>query len=966
MQDKYSRLLAESGVVEGDVMLDLGSVAGYLAGQELVKSEHYRNIRDSIRDGSIGDYEQAVAELQQLNIPEEKARTLATILKNEGVYVHTTYKAFRDPSYRFNVDPEAKKRFIAWMKSEPQYEGWSDDHLESEVSSILGDAASQQSLFKAIANTHGLAKKMGALKWKKDMPQVWKDLLGEEVDPIAAISHSIANTAHLLETHKSLQNIVQDGLENGYIWNPDDKDTPIHPKAENIDTGKSVALSPLSGYRALPEFIEALGEFYRPRSENAWWNALLKLEGISQRAKTIWSPVAMSRQIPSNMLNEGANGISPHKIVSAFKEVVADIKGTDDDSIREMLLDLTRRKVLEESVDLNTIADRESIDLAERALEEAIGSKSNYQKLRFMTSLPAKLYQAMDSIFKIAAFKVEYQRYRESLPTQGQAAEAAAKLEDGFKKQSQDGTLNEQQVAQVDKVRNDFYTDEHLKQMSAEIVRDTHPTYSLIAPTWQTLKRMPLGNFISFQTEVVRNAVMRNRHLAREWRDPRLRHIAMKRLVGQAASTAFPTALATASRLAFGVDWADAEAMREHDAPWAENSTVALLGMDGNGNMVSVDLGYVNPLGFAVSGVNAFRREGEWKDAALAALGEVFEPYIAPKLVTNAIAEIKANQKANGTKIYNEHDTDARKFDAWMDHLYKALEPGALTTARKTLKHLQHGEIRDAGGQLFALAGGFRVRYTDIDKSLFYDGLDHSREGSDITSLFTKPAKDKYATDEDVLDGYQRMEMARRKEFVRLHEKVVTAEQLLNRYDSGVKDYDPTKTLREAGVAAYRIPDIIEGNYKPFIPSELSHIDRLLKAGPPKEIKDELIKRREKKLDMMAYTATGPGGGAEGERVMQAMKSLEDREMDKVEQAVRVVRQMNRGKISSRMTSIMKDVPREYRDVLRDSARREAERQLSEEKFDWREENRERLGRLNLTQEEFARALQELGERYVP
>lgn len=48
-------------------------------------------------------------------------------------------------------------------------------------------------------------------------------------------------------------------------------------------------------------------------------------------------------------------------------------------------------------------------------------------------------------------------------------------------------------------------SDALLKQEAANIIRDTMPTYDLIAPGIQKLRRLPIGNFFSFTAEQYRN-----------------------------------------------------------------------------------------------------------------------------------------------------------------------------------------------------------------------------------------------------------------------------------------------------------------------------------------------------------------------------------------------------------------------------------------------------------------------------
>ena len=46
--------------------------------------------------------------------------------------------------------------------------------------------------------------------------------------------------------------------------------------------------------------------------------------------------------------------------------------------------------------------------------------------------------------------------------------------------------------------------DDGLDEIAAYMVRNTYPTYSKVPPAIQTLRKFPLGNFVSFPAEIIR------------------------------------------------------------------------------------------------------------------------------------------------------------------------------------------------------------------------------------------------------------------------------------------------------------------------------------------------------------------------------------------------------------------------------------------------------------------------------
>ena len=43
-----------------------------------------------------------------------------------------------------------------------------------------------------------------------------------------------------------------------------------------------------------------------------------------------------------------------------------------------------------------------------------------------------------------------------------------------------------------------------LDEIAAYMIRNTYPTYSKVPPAIQTLRKFPLGNFVSFPAEIIR------------------------------------------------------------------------------------------------------------------------------------------------------------------------------------------------------------------------------------------------------------------------------------------------------------------------------------------------------------------------------------------------------------------------------------------------------------------------------
>ena len=81
-------------------------------------------------------------------------------------------------------------------------------------------------------------------------------------------------------------------------------------------------------------------------------------------------------------------------------------------------------------------------------------------------------------------------------------------------------------------------------------------------------------------------------------------------------------------------------------------------------------------------------------------------------MLLNVITDIKNNKNAYGGKLYNESDTDTNKINAIMDRVYKAFEPGTITTVRKVVGS------DDVRNELAGQLTGYKINTVDVNNQL--------------------------------------------------------------------------------------------------------------------------------------------------------------------------------------------------------------------------------------------------------
>ena len=129
-----------------------------------------------------------------------------------------------------------------------------------------------------------------------------------------------------------------------------------------------------------------------------------------------------------------------------------------------------------------------------------------------------------------------------------------------------------------------------LKKEVAQIVQDTVPNYAKVGEFVRAMRVSPLGNFMSWPSEVFRTGAGIFRQIIKDLKDPVTGKInpitstnpmkaeGMKRLVGMVtAMGVIPYALIKGSQAIYGVTQEEADAARDFVAPWSKNSQLIFV-----------------------------------------------------------------------------------------------------------------------------------------------------------------------------------------------------------------------------------------------------------------------------------------------------------------------------------------------------------------------------------------------------
>jgi len=302
-------------------------------------------------------------------------------------------------------------------------------------------------------------------------------------------------------------------------------------------------------------------------------------------------------------------------------------------------------------------------------------------------------------------------------------------------------------------------------------------------------------------------------------------------MTGLMAAMGGTAALAAASRALFGIDKDEDRDIRLFLPYWSENSQLVYLpAPDVVGRRQYVDLSYTDPYEYLKKPFIAFMRGENLGDALFDAAKEAFEPFLGEEILIRAIREARSNRDMNGRPIYN---TEAHPHEAMTDivwHIGKALEPGTLTSMRRVIKGLDghvelYGKTYDPAVEAAAVFTGHRVVELDVPQAYRFKARDWQKRMGNSRRIVTTAAIQAGPVEEaDLARAYRQSEDGRRSAFADMVAVTVAAQRL------GVQRTQIKKILESLGISEQDRRDIINGNYRPYKPSD-QFLESMIKSS---------------------------------------------------------------------------------------------------------------------------------------
>ena len=511
---------------------------------------------------------------------------------------------------------------------------------------------------------------------------------------------------------------------------------------------------------AIPEVIDALEETSKNLMKDnmglqIYSNLVLFPKATSQMAKTILSPVTHMRNFVSAGAFASANGIipfaDPTAVKTAYQALQIPFKGARKKN------DLYRR-LLELRVVNSNVRLGDQVQLMKDTgwgdlMDYSNGFRMLLKPFSKIKQFSEDLYTAEDDYWKVYSWAVEKSRLGKAYSKHGIKRTAA-----------------------------------QLEEEAADIVKHQIPNYAYVSDFVKTLRRAPIGNFVSFPAEIMRtstNIVRRALHEINYTVDgvKPLKGIGYRRLIGMGATTAaIPAAATKLAQMIYNVTEDEMEALRRYVPDWSKNSTLIPIRKE-DGDLKYIDFSHANaydtlvrPLQAVLNNVASGNQDqdGMMDDFMLGvwdATKELGSPFISESIWTEAASDIiqRGGRTREGTEVYNELDTRGDRMSKIMKHLVKSQMPFSweqlkrLDVAIKPVDIIQdipgefdkYGQTYELGDEMLGFMGMRRVELNPT-RGLDFKIADYQRGVRDSRSLFTRATRLGAGpiTPKEIIDAY--------------------------------------------------------------------------------------------------------------------------------------------------------------------------------------------------------------------
>jgi hypothetical protein len=722
-----------------------------------------------------------------------------------------------------------------------------------------------------------------------------RKLFGEVKDPRFTLFNGMTNLSALARTSAYLAEVdakntlVQSRGGRGFFWDSAEEAAeklnsrttgieivPMREVLGEIDAAKNL-INPLSGkyttreigqgIKAANDVMGALQGFVRGTKDMGgaekaaswfWRNLFLFPKGIAQMAKTIFSIPTHIRNYLSAGAFAGANGIlfegltNPKLLKDAFQQGI-DVSGLLKAGANSPLAQREYRDLLELGVTNSQVQMGDLISLLKdtnaggsmMGIDNILGRM--FKKFKKVGEFLQGKYMAEDDAWKITNFVVELDRIIKA------SAKRAGMSLDDFKK-----TLKQKVGKDGAPIRNEKLW--ALKQRAGDIVKNTVPNYAFVGEFVKTSRLLPIGNFMSFPSEIIRTTTNIAEQGLKEMRHSRPTRgsnilpvvfdidlgafvkndnvsygTGFKRLMGMSTTLiGVPIAVTEGAKALYDVAEDEIDAMRRFVPEWSKNSTIVPI-RDDDGELRYVDFSHSNaydlmarPFRTLMNNIQEGQQDGDtllegFVSGVNEASGELMNPFISESIWTEAVNDIviRGGRTSEGRQLYTDQTSAGDKAAIRLMHLGNALAPSykqflrlgqaSFGTPDKT------GEVLDIGPELAGMMGLRAIKIDPIRSmgfkiSGYQTGIRNARK--EFTGGVFGLLKGGPVSEADVINRYIASNRARFEVQKEMYKNLQAAEVL------GETPGDLQRTFTERQISSKSYSYLNQGRFDPYFPSK--------------------------------------------------------------------------------------------------------------------------------------------------
>tara|TARA_R100001126_G_scaffold15807_1_gene7239 strand:- start:160 stop:4542 length:4383 start_codon:yes stop_codon:yes gene_type:complete len=693
------------------------------------------------------------------------AEELANLeINNINKYLVRSFQTFKNPEY--TPKPEDMKKAVDYMvqkiikknpslkesakntfkdlKPEEAYERSAKMHIEDILRMGKAEGKSPIKQLRDIGTKVLLSDKYKYLKTGEELPDAIKNLLGVERDLKASVAYTTAEAISSMANKRAADLIAKSGLENGWLFrNIEDATNAGFIGAKQIKEVPRLGImkSELQDLFTSPEYVnmfQGVGNTLDKLVQMSIYRHALQAKVGVQIGKTLYSPQTQVRNVTSASFFALMNGHIGNKasVTDAMRMVARDIFKAGGNKIDEVEFNNYVEKLVRLGVwDENVVA----AELKSVLQNIKDGSINTTDKLfdRLMKITPtdkvARLYAGGDNLWKQYGWEYGKSQLNQALKNVDEVAEWFRYMGKEFNP-----------INPITGAKKTY--DDAIEEASAFLLRNTYPTYSKVPPVIQELRKLPLGNFISFPAEILRTGVNIMNIGLKEAAHPNaaIRQMGLRRLAG-AFFTSYAIGKGITETTQFLTNSTESQwdaYRRSSAAPWDKNSNLMAIETWKNGESAAINFSYFSPydslwkpMEAAIAQANNQKLNPEETEAFVMSVmfGEdgpvraFLEPFISEPIGFDRFIDVTTRQgkKQQGGSVYTGSDDLADKFMKSFLYVADGVKPGILTSGEKIAGALgkditKGGKPINLRDELLALFAGTRIIRIDVKKDLRY------------------------------------------------------------------------------------------------------------------------------------------------------------------------------------------------------------------------------------------------------